>query len=333
MAVNLRRLLVVAAAIALLVSSASRLWVTTVRHIGGQGALHVFGTATPWAGYYWPWFGIALATLVFAAVAACWFQVRGGDHVSTAERLLYAGAGIIGGGAMAVALFLGPGGSTRGDAGLLITRNGPLAFVGLVLAASPLIVALVLRPARRALALATAASLVVASVALAVKPPEVFRPAPASGTVPDWRTTPAEPYPFITPVPPQVATPLEGVFDRPPTDTYVGPPRARCTRCPPFPRDAGRSTLTFDRGRYYLSQQERRYNTFGHYVITRTHVTLINDPECGNVRGVYRWRIEGEQLTLTTLFDPCGFGQRARDLTDSAWTLVDAPEPQAITSD
>jgi hypothetical protein len=104
----------------------------------------------------------------------------------------------------------------------------------------------------------------------------------------------------------------------------VGPPRARCTRCPPFPKDAGRSTLRFDHGRYYLSQEQRRYRTFGHYVISRSHVTLFNDPECGNVRGVYRWRLEGDQLTLTTLFDLCAFGQRARDMTDSVWTLVPA---------
>jgi hypothetical protein len=123
-------------------------------------------------------------------------------------------------------------------------------------------------------------------------------------------------------VPPLVETALEGTFDRPPTDTYVGPPRARCTRCPPFPKDAGRSTLTFDRGRYYLRQEQRPYGTFGHYEVARGHITLFNDPECGPVRGVYRWRLKDGVLTLTTLFDPCAFGQRARDMTDSAWTLT-----------
>jgi hypothetical protein len=222
---------------------------------------------------------------------------------------------------MAVALYLGPGGSFNTDQGLVVTRPGPLAFVGLVLAGAPLIVAWLVRPARRALALATAGSLILATTALALQP-QTFRPQPVSGPVPDWRTTPQEPYPFITPVPPLVLTSLEGTFDRPPTDTYVGPPRARCTRCPPFPKDAGRSTLIFDRGRYYLSQEQRLYRTFGHYVISRSHVTLFNDPECGTERGVYRWRLEGSQLTLTTLFDLCAFGQRARDMTDSVWTLV-----------
>lgn len=315
-----RRLLVIVASAAFAFSSLSGLWVTTIRYLGGQGRLYVFGTGTPWDGHFWPWFGIALASILAAGGYALAMQLRRTRTPPTRESLLYAALGLIGGGAMAVALYLGPGGSYYDDRGLLIAHPGPLAFVGLVLAGSPLVVAWLMRPARRALALATAGSLVLATTALALQP-TTFRPQPPTGLVPDWRTTPEEPYPFTRPVPPLVETALEGVFGRPPTDTYVGPPRARCTRCPPFPKDAGRSVLRFDRGRYYLTQEERPYRTFGHYVISRSHLTLFNDPECGNVRGVYRWRLVGDQLTLTLLFDPCAFGQRARDMTDSVWTL------------
>lgn len=316
------RLLIIAAAATFAFSSVSGLWVTTIRLLGGQGALNVYGTATPWAGYFWPWFGVALASLSLAAAVAVYRQLRSHGPATATERLGYAAAGLAGGGAMALALYFGPGGSFSSDAGLFIARNGPLAFVGLLLAAAPLVVAALLRPARRLLAVAATLSLVVATAGLALQPAAPFRPAPPTGPIPDWRTAPEEPYPFITPVPPLLATALDGTYDRPPTDTYVGPPRARCTRCPPFPKDAGRSTLTFDRGRYYLSQQSRPYKTFGHFVITRSHVTFFNDPECGAVRGVYRWRLVGNELTLTTLFDLCAFGQRARDLTDSAWTLA-----------
>lgn len=315
-----RRLFVIIAASAFAISSRSGLWVTTIRYLGGQGSLNVYGTATPWDGYFWPWFGIALVSMVGASALALAMQLQRAGTSAGRESLLYGTLGLIGGGAMAVALYLGPGGSYNSDQGLFITRPGPLAFIGLLLAGAPLIVAWLMRPARRALALATAASLVLATTALALQP-TTFRPQPPTGLVPDWRTTPEEPYPFTGPVPPLVETSLEGVFGRPPTDTYVGPPRARCTRCPPFPKDAGSSTLHFDRGRYYLTQEQRPYRTFGHYVISRSHVTLLNDPECGDVRGVYRWRLTDGVLTLTALFDPCAFGQRARDMTDSAWTL------------
>jgi hypothetical protein len=321
-----RRLIVVVVAASFVASSIAPFWVTTVRKLGGQGRLDVYAGATPWDGYFWPWFGIALASLMGAAVVALSIHFRGTgprSAIGSRERWLYAAAGIVGGGAMAVAVYVGPGGSFNDDAGLFITRAGPLAYVGLLLAAAPLVVALLLRPARRALALATALSLVLATTVLALQP-TTFRPQPPTGPIPDWRTTPEEPYPFTGPVPPIVATALDGTYSRPPTDTYEGPPRARCTRCPPFPKDAGRSTLRFDHGRFYLSQEMRRYETFGHFVITRSHVTLFNDPECGEVRGVYRWRLDGNQLALTPLFDLCAFGQRARDMTDSVWTIAAA---------
>lgn len=319
-----RRLLIAGAAATFALSSLFGAWVSTARHLGGQGSLTIHGTARPWDGYFWPWFGIALFSMTVAAAVAVYIQLRDSATLARFERATHAAAGLAGGAAMAAALWLGPGGSFSGDDGLFITRSGPLAFAGMLLAAAPLVIALLLRPARPALALAAALSLIVATTALALHQ-TTFRPQPPSGPIPDWRTNPAEPYPFTGPVPPLVETAIEGTFDRPPTDTYAGPPRARCTRCPPFPRDAGRSTLTFDRGRYYLSQEERPYKTFGHYEITRGHVTIFNDPECGDVRGVYRWQLDGSQLTLTTLFDPCAFGQRARDMTESAWTLA-APE-------
>lgn len=292
----------------------------TARHLGGQGSLTIHGEATPWDGYFWPWFGVALVSLALAGGTAFLLQLRGSTSLGAFERLVYGAAGLGGACAMVAALWLGPGGSFSNDNGVFITRSGPLAVAGTLLAGTPLVIALLLRPARRATAFAVALSLVLATTAVALQP-TTFRPQPPSGPVPDWRTNPDEPYPFTGPVPPLVETALEGTFDRPPTDTYVGPPRARCTRCPPFPKDAGRSTLTFDRGRYYLSQEQRPYATFGHYEIARGHLTLFNDPECGGVRGVYRWRLSDGLLTLTTLFDPCAFGQRARDMTDSAWTL------------
>ena len=142
----------------------------------------------------------------------------------------------------------------------------------------------------------------------------------ASGPIPDWRTDPSEPFPFTTPVPRQIATVLDGRYDRPPTENY--PDRPGCTRCQPFPLDGGRSVLTLDRGRYVLSQRQPPYIDRGHYVVTANHITFFNSPECGSVRGVYGWRIGDGELELTAVLDLCGFGQRARDLTDEDWSRL-----------
>lgn len=318
------RLLIIGAAVIFSASSLSGLWVTTIRSFGGGGSLRVHAGATPWDGYFQPSLVLALVGLSTAALEAT-RRLRAGASVIRVERAAYCVAGVVAAGGMAVALLNGPGGSHTLGTGSLITRPGPLAFAGLLLAGSPLVIGLLLRPARRLTFLATSAALVavvVVVVVVAVNPTS-FRPAPVSGPVPDWRTTPEEPYPFIRPAPPLVATAVDGIYDRPPTETYPGQ-RPTCVRCAPFPQDAGRSTLTLDSGRYYLSQVQPRYLSGGHFVVAGTHLTLFNDPECGKVRGVYRWRLENGQLELTKLFDPCAFGQRARDLTDARWRVMPA---------
>jgi hypothetical protein len=318
------RLVVIAGAAAFAASSVSGLWVTRVLHLGGQGALRVYGTSTPWAGHFWPWFGIALASAAAAAGVALLYSVRLRGHAQQPwprERFAYAVAGLIGVSAMCIAVVLGPGGSHNDDRGLVIVRSGALAYVGIVLSAVPLVAATLLPARRYALASVLAVGVLATAGAMTMLPTKVRLDRP-SGPIPDWRTTPEEPYPFTGPVPPQLATAVDGVYSREPTDMFVGVPRAGCSRCPPFPMDAGRSTLRLDRGRYYLSHEAPPYRTSGHYVVARTHVTFYNDPECGTVRGVYRWKLDGDQLTLTTLFDPCAFGQRGRDLSDSAWAVV-----------
>jgi len=167
--------------------------------------------------------------------------------------------------------------------------------------------------------LATVAAVLLFAVGLGLG--VVPAPGPlAGGPIPDWRTDPNEPFPFTTPVPPPIPTVLDGHYDRSPTENY--PDRPGCTRCQPFPLDGGRSVLTLDRGRYLLFQQQPRYVDRGHYVVTDDQITFFNSPECGSERGVYGWRVDAGVLDLTALLDPCGFGQRARDLTDEDWARL-----------
>ena len=321
---TLGRTLVVTAGAAFWLSTMSGLWVTTLLLLGGQGRLVVHGSATPWDGYFMPWPVIAGASLTVAAAVAAFAglteSIARRSPSAKAETAVYLVAGAAGSVAMAIALWLGPGGSHRLDTTTFITRPGVLAVVAMLVAAVPLIIGLASLRGPRLVPVAATALLVVFAVGLALRPVP-FRPQPVSGPVPDWRADPNEPYPFSTPVPPLVPTAIDGSYDRAPTENY--PDRPGCTRCQPYPLDAGRSILTFDRGRFRLEQQQPRYQSGGHYVVAGTHVTLFNDPECTAVRGVYRWAVDDGRLTLTVLFDPCAFGQRARDLTDRVWEVIE----------
>jgi hypothetical protein len=143
---------------------------------------------------------------------------------------------------------------------------------------------------------------------------------------PDWRTDPHEPYPFTTPVPPLAETSIDGIYDRDPTDTYEGE-WAKCRRCPPYFLDRGRTTLTIDRGRWQNLHRVPVQETRGHLTIDGDRLLVFNDPICPTDRGEYRFRLEGDLLTLEVIDDPCVFGQRELDLTRQPWKrLGEAPD-------
>lgn len=149
--------------------------------------------------------------------------------------------------------------------------------------------------------------------------PSTTASASAAADIPDWRTDPDEPYPFTTPVPPLVATDIDGVFTRDATDTYTGT-RAHCVRCPPYPVDRSNSTLTFDSGRYEIVHLEPHYRTFGHFTLEGDVLTLFNDPECSGEVGTYEVERDGAQLRLDVIEDRCAWGRRAGDLEAKTWT-------------
>lgn len=148
------------------------------------------------------------------------------------------------------------------------------------------------------------------------QPPESAAP---SAVIPDWHVDPNEPYPFRTPIPPLVATPVDGVYTRDPTIEF-DPDRAPCRRCPPYPHDAGNSTLTLRGGRFEMRHEEPEYRMEGHFVVEGDEVVFFNDAECTDLRGTYRWSLVDETLRLEVVDDECAFGQREKDLTAEPWT-------------
>ncbi len=148
-----------------------------------------------------------------------------------------------------------------------------------------------------------------------------------SAPIPDWRTDPNEPYPFTTRVPPRAPTALDGVYDRPPTDHFKGE-WARCTRCPPYFVDRGRSVLALERGRWRNVHQQPTQVTAGHFTVSGDRITFFNDPICPRERGEYRFNLDGAVLRLEVVNDSCAFGERERDLTDEPWIRLAEPGAQ-----
>src|SRR5215211_5601578 len=127
------------------------------------------------------------------------------------------------------------------------------------------------------------------------------------------------PYPYLSPTPPpSTQTELDGTYMRILTLQDVGGARIglpfRCLRCPPYRIDAGVSTIMFWHGAWFLHHQISNFKTQGSFVVDGDRVTLFNDPNCPQGKGVYRFE---------TTDDECPWsGERADDLTRVQWTNV-----------
>lgn len=168
----------------------------------------------------------------------------------------------------------------------------------------------------RITALLGMALLVACSGEPAASPREAASP---TGDPDRWRTAPAqEPYPFVTPIPPLASTPIDGVYTR---DLREGSDPIPCRRCAPYRLNSGPATLTFDAGRYLVEQPLSRFTARGHYFVEGDRVLLINDPNCPQTEGVYRWRTAEGALSLEVVEDDCAFDLlRARYFSATPWT-------------
>jgi hypothetical protein len=153
-------------------------------------------------------------------------------------------------------------------------------------------------------------------------------PSAGPGTAPSptgdperWRRAPGqEPYPFVTPIPPLADTPVDGVYRR---DYRGGSDPIPCRRCAPYRLDRGEAMLTLRRGRFTVDQPGSAFFSGGHYFVDGPRLVLINDPNCPQTRGVYRWTLEGSALSLEVVEDRCAFDLlRARYLSATPWSAA-----------
>jgi hypothetical protein len=79
--------------------------------------------------------------------------------------------------------------------------------------------------------------------------------------------------------------------------------------------------MTFDRGRFHLEHPAAALTARAHYVVDGDRLVFLNDANCPDTRGIYRWSREGGVLTLKVIEDDCAFDLlRARYLSAAPWT-------------
>ena len=135
------------------------------------------------------------------------------------------------------------------------------------------------------------------------------------------------PYPFMSPTPSPVETPIDGTYLRTVDLDEVGGARIglpyRCFRCPPYRIDAGVSTLIFTKGAYYVHHHMSGFRTMGSFVIEGDRLTLFNDANCPQVPGLYEFERTAHGITLEAVRDGCPYShERADDLEFHDWTRV-----------
>jgi hypothetical protein len=148
--------------------------------------------------------------------------------------------------------------------------------------------------------------------------------------VPDLSTTiDVPPFAYSTPLPPQVASSLDGLYSkRVPLEGTPVP----CKRCAGYRLEGGVWTLYLDKGVFKVFQQASDFEAVGSFVVSGDRITFFNDPYCEEnlqMVGTYTWKLDDKgALQLRVIADACSIGQRASNLTSDTWvkTPIDPKE-------
>ena len=209
-------------------------------------------------------------------------------------------------------------------------RLGALAaaFAAGVLAAVVVASAIRSEPAPASSAAAAPSPSSVATPSTSASPQELLKIGGAPGAEPVRTVDPLLlPYPYLSPTPPPTPTVLDGTFMRTLTLQDVGGARIglpfRCLRCPPYRVDAGISTIMFFQGAFFIHHQISDFKTQGSFVVEGDRVTLFNDPNCPQGKGVYEFDLTAHAIRFRVIHDDCPWsGERAIDLMRAPWTDV-----------
>jgi hypothetical protein len=137
------------------------------------------------------------------------------------------------------------------------------------------------------------------------------------------------PYPHTTPLPPQQATSLDGIYVRLDPRQEDRPP---CRRCPPYPPEGGVWKLELDEGIFRVIHPRTGWRTLGSYAVDGDRIVFFNDPQCHLAVGHFRWALDKDGLRFTLIADDCELGTRAKNFTSQPWSACQPPNHEAAVT-
>ena len=116
------------------------------------------------------------------------------------------------------------------------------------------------------------------------------------------------PYPWSTPLPPYVATPIDGTYAKLDPDE---PQWYHCRRCADFLPAGGNWRLQLDKGIYRIYYEVTEWRSLGSFSINGDTIYFFNDPNCMKDVGIYKWQLTDGALSLELIEDVCAINMRA----------------------
>jgi hypothetical protein len=138
------------------------------------------------------------------------------------------------------------------------------------------------------------------------------------------------PFPYLIPLPEPKRTDLDGTYTK---VVVSASERIHCLRCPDYAPEGGLWKLNFDRGVFRVFHPESGWKSIATVIVAGDRMVLANDPTCIEEIGVYKWRLEKQQLTIDVIDDPCAIKLRAMNLTRQPWMSCRPPNVEAAVTE
>jgi hypothetical protein len=138
------------------------------------------------------------------------------------------------------------------------------------------------------------------------------------------------PFPYIMPLPEPRPTAVDGTYTK---SVVVRAERAHCLRCPDYAPEGGLWRIQFDKGTFRIIHAETAWKSIGTCIVAGDRLLLANDPNCIDTVGLYTWRLEGGQLFLEVIDDPCAIKLRGLNLTQQPWRACRPPTIEAAVTE
>jgi hypothetical protein len=138
------------------------------------------------------------------------------------------------------------------------------------------------------------------------------------------------PFPYSTPLPPALATVLDGTFVK--REPQVGTP-VPCRRCPDYLPEGGLWKLNLDKGVFRIFHPDSGWRSLGSFTVSGNRFAVFNDPACIDQIGLYEWMLEEGELAFKLIRDACQVDRRARSFARRAWEACQPPSTGGATTD